>query len=294
MKKSSIKKVYTPSVKNTPKKKLKTCHKMKLSPPLKEFDAKTKVKSNLNSTRKNKKFKTTIEQSKNPSVKISHKIGCLAFQRQDKINNEPKKKIKTKASTDIFDDSYLNNLLLANGSDSNRYEQSNEAENKFPNGEDSNYDHLFELFKKSNLLKSTIVIDKNGNNNLDLEQRKIIDNYFFKFNKGGLNLNDYEENKINTIPVQKYKDNNKLFIQNRPMSICFGNNTRVKKCLDFSRKRYNGKNSEAKNKFFGKKDETDEFSNYEACTNRSIDSSFLGSCLNDTFYQELALNKNYF
>lgn len=292
--KSSIRKVYTPSVKNTPKKKLKACHKMKLSSPLKEFDDKTNGKLNLNSTRKNKKCKTTIEQSKNPSVKISHKIGCLSSKRQDKINNEQKKKIKTKASTDIFDDSYLNNLLLTNESDSNRYEQTHEVENNLPNGEDSDYDHLFELFKKSNLLKSTIVIDKNGNNNLDLEQKKIIDNYFFKFNKGGANLNDYEESKINSIPIQKYKDNNKLFIQNRPMPICLGKNTRVKKCLDFNRKRYIVKDSDAKNKFFGQEDETDEFSNLEACTDRSIDSSFLGSCLNDTFYQELALNKNYF
>jgi len=286
--KSSIRKVNTPSVKNTPKKKIKTCHKMKLSSPLKEIDYKTNFKSNLNSTRKNKKFKTTIEQSKNPSVKISSKYGCLSFKRQNKDNNEQKKNSKTKASTDIFDDSYLNNLLLANESDPNKYEQTNDTEDKFQNGDDSEYDRLFELFKKSNLLKSTIVIDKNGNNNLDLEQKKIIDNYFFKFNQGGKVLNDYEESKINSIPVQKYKDNNKLFIQNRP--IC----SRVKKCLDFSRKRNYGKESATQNKYFGKENETDEFSILEACTNKSIDSSFLGSCLNDTFYQELALNKNYF
>ena len=292
--KSSIRKVYTPSVNNTPKKKLKACHKMKLSSPFKEIDDKTNLKSNFNSTRKNKKSKTSREESKNPSVKISHKIGCLTSKKQDTISNEQKKNTKTKASTDIFDDSYLNNLLLTNGSDSNTYEQTNEVENKFPNGDDSDYDHLFELFKKSNLLKSTIVIDKNGNNNLDLEQKKIIDNYFFKFNKGGRILNDYEENKINSIPVQKYKDNNKLFIQNRPMTICLDNNTRVKKCLDFHRKRYNGKDSETQNKYFGKENETDELSIFEACTYNSIDSSFLGSCLNDSFYQELALNKNYF
>ena len=292
--KPSIRKVYTPSIKNTPKKKLKACHKMKLCFPPKEFDDKTNLKSNFNSNRKNKKCKTSRGHSKNPSVKISHKIGCLTSKIKDQINSEQKKNTKTKASTDIFDDSYLNNLLLTNRSDSNRYEQINEVENKFPNGDDSDYDHLFELFKKSNLLKSTIVIDKNGNNNLDLEQKKIIDNYFFKFNKEGRNLNDYEENKINSIPVQKYKDNNKLFIQNRPMPICLGNNTRVKKCLDFHRKRYNGKDSETQNKYFGKENETDEFSIFEACINKSIDSSFLGSCLNDSFYQELALNKNYF
>ena len=292
--KSSNRKVFTPSVKNTPKKKLKTCHKLKLSCPIKEFEDKTKLKSTLNSTRKNKKCKTAIEHSKNPSVKINHKFGCLTSKRLDKINNEQKKNTKTKASTDIFDDSYLNNLLLSNGPDSNRYEQTHDLENNSPNGDDWDCDHLFELFKKSNLLKSTIVIDKNGNNNLVFEQRKIIDNYFFQFNKGERNLNDYEENKINSIPVQKYKDNNKLFIQNRPMPIYLVNNTRVKKCLDFHRKRNNGKNNETQNKYFGKANETDEFSIYEACTNKSIDSSFLGSCLNDTFYQELALNKNYF
>ena len=71
--------------------------------------------------------------------------------------------------------------------------------------------------------------------------------------------------------------------------MCLGNNAHVKKSLNFKRKRQNGRD-----KYFGNENETDEFSILEDCANKSIDSSFLGSCLNDTFYQELALNKNYF
>ena len=171
-------------------------------------------------------------------------------------------------------------------------------------------------------MKSAFGIDKNGNNNLDFEQKKIIDNYFGKkYIKSEKNLNDYEESKINTIPVQNYKENNKLFMQKKPVCInknsygkkslinvgksqnTTGNKTQRKpnRVINFNKLKKNKYNND-KFLFIGKyfrkekneKKEIDKISKFELGSNKSIDSSFLGSYLNDSFYKELTLNENFF
>jgi len=317
MKSIVAQRICTPSVKNTLKKNLKIYSKTKPNSPVKGKKIKTKVKSNLNSCKKHKKLMTTIKRSENPQDKINPKLGRMTIKTVSKfnINLNKKKNVNIKKSTDIFDDSYLNNLLLTNESDSNRYEQINEMSNKLLNGNDSNYDHLYDVFKKSNLLKSTFIIDKNGNNNLGLEQKQIIDNYFGKkFKKSEINLYDFEESKINSIPVQKYKENNKLFMQKTPMliskNICgkkpminvgdgqntIGNKTQKKtnRIIDYKKLIKNKQNNDKFvfiGKYFGKekneKKEADKISKFELGSNKSIDSSFLGSYSNDSFYKEL-------
>lgn len=317
MKSNITQKIYTPSIKNSLKKKLKIYSKTKPNSPVREKKNKTKVKSNLNSCQKHKKLMTTLKRSENPQDKINPKLGGITIKKVSKfnINLNKKQNVNIKKSTDIFDDSYLNNLLLTNESDSNGYEQINEMGNKLLNEKDSNYDHLYNVFKTSNLLKSTFIIDKNGNNNLGLEQKKIIDNYFGKkYQKSEKNLYDYEESKINSIPVQKYKENNKLFMQNTPMLISkntygkilminvgdgqntIGNETQKKTnpIID-NKKLIRNKQNNDKFAFIGKnfgkekneKKETDKISTFELGSNKSIDSSFLGSYSNDSFYKEL-------
>ena len=317
-------KICTPSVKNTLKRKLKIYSKTKPNSPIKDKKNKTKVKSNLNSCKKHQKLMTTIKRSEKPQDKTNPKLERLSSKKVSKFKTKFHKMQNTnmKKSKDIFDDSYLNNLLLTNESDSNRYEEINEMENKLLKENDSNYEHLYDLFKKSNSLKSAFVIDKNGNNNLDFEQKKIIENYFGKkYIKSEKNLNDYEESKINTIPVQNYKENNKLFMQKKPVCINknsygkkssinvgksqneTGNKTQRKpnRVINFNKLKKNKYNND-KFLFIGKyfrkekneKKETDKISKFELGSNKSIDSSFLGSYLNDSFYKELTLNENFF
>lgn len=317
-------KISSPSVKNTLKKKIKTISKTKPNSPVKIKKNKTKVKSNLNSCKKPKKLMTTRERSENPQDKINPKLGEMTSKRVSNFKPKLNKKqnINLKKSTDIFDDSYLNNLLLTNESDSNRYEQINEMENKLLNGNDSNYEYLYDLFRKSNLLKSTFVIDKNGNNNLGLEQKKIIDNYFGKkYKKCEKNLIDCEESKINSIPIQKYKENNKLFMRKTPMHISknsygkrppinvggsqniYGNKTQreANRIINYKKLIRNKQNNDkftSIEKYFNKdkneKKEIDKISIFELGSNKSIDSSFLGSYSSDSFYKELTFNENYF
>ena len=324
MKSIVTQKNFTPSVKYALKKKVKIYSKTKPNSPVKEKKFITKVKSNLNSCKKHNKLMTTIERSENPQDKINPKLERLSSKKVSKFKTKFHKMQNTnmKKSKDIFDDSYLNNLLLTNESDSNRYEEINEMENKLLKENDSNYEHLYDLFKKSNLLKSTFVIDKNGNNNLGLEQKKIIDKYFGeRYIKSEKNLNDCDESKINSIPVQKYKENNKLFIYTKPIYI--SKNTNGKKCLinvgkgqnttgnkpqrktnriNNDKKLIRNKQNNDKFIFFGEyfrkekneKKETDKISKFELGSNKSIDSSFLGSYINDSFYKELTFNENYF
>lgn len=324
MKSIVAQRICTPSVKNTLKKNLKIYSKTKPNSPVKGKKIKTKVKSNLNSCKKHQKLMTTIKRIDNPQDKINPKLRVLSSKRVSEFKTKLNKIqiINTKKSTDIFDDSYLNNLLLTNESDSNKYEQINEMEDKLLKENDSNYEHLYNLFRKSNLLKSTFVIDKNGNNNLGIEQKKIIENYFGKkYIKSEKILNDCEESKINSIPVQKYKENNKLFMQKKPMNInknTYGkkqlinvgngqNSTGIKtqiknyRIIDYKKLIRNKQNNDKFlfiGKYFGKekneKKEADKISKFELDSNKSIDSSFLGSYLNDSFYKDLTFNENYF
>ena len=82
-----------------------------------------------------------------------------------------------------------------------------------------------------------------------------------------------------------------------------GNKTQRKpnRVINFNKLKKNKYNND-KFLFIGKyfrkekneKKEIDKISKFELGSNKSIDSSFLGSYLNDSFYKELTLNENFF
>lgn len=87
----------------------------------------------------------------------------------------------------------LNNILLTSESESNQ-------NNKY------DIEELCKLFKDSKL-KSTIIMDNNGNNKLNSEQEKFIKDYLDKKDKLQNNINQCS---INSIKVQNYNHNNIL------------------------------------------------------------------------------------
>ena len=309
--KLSTKKLFT-SLKNSPKKrKFKVKHNPKLSSPFVSFNTLSK---NLNSNIKQKLFTKTTISNENPFSKSS-KVKTKKINKMMSSKNNPKINIDFFKSKDLFndDESYIDNLLLTSESDSNKYEykiRGDKKEKTYTKKDEPNFE-LYNLFKGSNL-KNTIVIDDNGNNNLDFEQKKIIDDYFNQKDKK-------VKNKINTIPVEKYNDNNKLFKQDIPIILS------NQKTLDNNRTNKDYKNINIKNNKIqtqrktkriinhkkiqsiqqnnNKKINIDNFfminnqkdisergsqSIFENYTNRSISSSFLGSSLNDDFYLKLA------
>ena len=94
-----------------------------------------------------------------------------------------------------FDDdlSELNNYIPTMETESNRHIKNDEF----------NIDELYDAFKNSEL-KTTIILDNNGNNNLNYEQKKFIENYFYKKKELGNNI---KKCKINSIKVDKYHSN---------------------------------------------------------------------------------------
>ena len=181
--KLSTKQLFT-SLKNSPKRKFKVNHKQKLSSPF--------VK--INKTSKNLKQNLLQKQNnpiKNPFTKPEMKAYRLRNKDMKKIKSSKNQvfHLKTFNVNNIYndnenDDSYINNILLTSESDSNKF--ISEKENNFfrtemheESLENDEIEDLCKLFKQSNL-KGTIVIDERGNNNLNVEQKNIINDYFDK------------------------------------------------------------------------------------------------------------------
>ena len=86
----------------------------------------------------------------------------------------------------------------------------NETESVNNTIQDSDVEKLCSEFKISEL-KSAFIIDNNGNSNLNLEQKKILEEYLV----GKHNLeNNISKCKINTIKVENYHRNDNLFKEN--------------------------------------------------------------------------------
>lgn len=315
----STKKLFS-SLKNSPKRKFKVNHTTKLSAPNMLFD---KISNNINPNLKKQLFLKTSHLNKNNPFyknqkmcdKKKKKFQSTKFQsfKFQKIDADLLKPNDTQNKSSSYDDS----IFCSSESDSESEKTKNEnvkdkkEENKCNNKNMNtkfDIDNLCNLFKSSNL-KSTIVIDDEGNNNLNLEQKKFINDYFIQ--KG---IKD--KNKINTIPVQKYKENNKLFKQKTPhinnnTKVFFNKNNVAEKSLSnlktnnetinkrrtqkiiTQKKLKSTKNMVSVPKLFlsnipKKTPELDSRSVFEDCANRSIDSSFLGSCLSDEFFQNFA------
>lgn len=308
--KLSTQKIFK-TLKNTPKKKVKLSQKPKLSSQHLTINKVSKLGNNP----KSKAFLNTASENDNP---FSKRISQIRKKTSKNIFlKSPKNEINLfKTEDDLFqdEDSYFNNVLLTSESDSNKYEsKADEERREIKEGEQKkDIDTLFKMFQKSDL-KSTIIIDNQGNNNLNNEQKEIIGNYF-NFNKNKC-INCINKIKINSIPIQKYKENKTLFSEKTPLInnsrykgtvYKFNNNVKStkknkKEKLIVHKKILSTKEAINKKNRIGellglkidnkKKNDIDNNSIFENCTNRSIDSSFLGSSLDDDFYQGLAEQK---
>ena len=180
--KLSTKELFTPSKKG-PKTKLNNIHKLKI---ITHHDIINKTNKN-NSNKNQKKVLYTISYYKNPfrmsKFKTSH-------------NSKSKKKLGTKSkinkisklnldifqiSDDILEDSVCCNDVFAGEENSNKYEYLLKEQKIKKIIE--NDDKFFPLFQKSNF-KKTIIIDKKGNNNLNIPK-----NFFFQEEKNKKNKN---------------------------------------------------------------------------------------------------------
>ena len=200
-------------------------------------------------------------------------------------NNRHKTRIHKKTQSSKIEKNYFKDILLTSEFDSNLNNE-NEIET------------LCKMFQSSKL-KSTIIMDNNGNSNLNNEEKKFIEDYLDKKEKLE---NKIKKCKINTIKVQNYNhndillkqktssnkainfkfmkndfltiDNNKRKISNKPILY----NKQKNKISDFFK--FNGKSEDENEKADNDKENNSMFEN---CTNKSFDSSFLGSSLAEDF-----------
>jgi len=200
-------------------------------------------------------------------------------------NNHHKTLIHKKTQSSKIEKNYFKDILLTSEFDSNLNNE-NEIET------------LCKMFQSSKL-KSTIIMDNNGNSNLNNEEKKFIEDYLDKKEKLE---NKIKKCKINSIKVQNYNhndillkqktssnkainfkfmkndfltiDNNKRKISNKPILY----NKQKNKISDFFK--FNGKSEDENEKADNDKENNSMFEN---CTNKSFDSSFLGSSLAEDF-----------
>ena len=200
-------------------------------------------------------------------------------------NNLHKTWIHKKTQSSKIEKNYFKDILLTSEFDSNLNNE-NEIET------------LCKMFQSSKL-KSTIIMDNNGNSNLNNEEKKFIEDYLDKKEKLE---NKIKKCKINSIKVQNYNhndillkqktssnkainfkfmkndfltiDNNKRKISNKPILY----NKQKNKMSDFFK--FNGKSEDENEKADNDKENNSMFEN---CTNKSFDSSFLGSSLAEDF-----------
>lgn len=212
--------VSSSSKKIAQKKKNQNQKKSKINSP---FINSNKVTQKLNSNNninfnKNKKTLQNSNKKVNPFILPSEKNQDLKY--HSKLSKFPTQKIKINIDIDVkndkndlFEDSYVNNMALTSESDTNNNKGNKENINNKQNQNELGLEG-FNLFKKSNL-KSTIIVDDNGNNNLDIEQKKIINDYFNKkkmiinnVNSNKKYFNNFQRSKTRKVSTQIYRDNN--------------------------------------------------------------------------------------
>ena len=193
----------------------------------------------------NKFSPSSIKKEKGPNKKDpkSSKVNPFIKNFVRKISRH-KTCIQKKFQSSKIEKFHFNDILLTSESDSNH-------------NNENNIETLCKMFQSSKL-KSAIILDSNGNSNLNNEDKKFIEDYLNK--KGTLN-NNINECKINSIKVQNYNHNNILLKQ----------------------KDSNNKDINNKGKISDEPLDKENNSIFENCTNKSFDSSFLGSSLGEDF-----------
>lgn len=201
-------------LKKIPKTKYIEHHKPKLNSAIinkiknrkKKVNSKSKQKISKNSTIKNNPFSQLSDESKKVKNSKIRKMSNL---------KKPMTKIDKIEKKNLLEDSYLNNIMLTNESDTiDNIDNNKQNDNKNinQNKNELNFEELYNIYKKSNL-KSTIIIDNNGNNNLDKEQEEIINGYFNKRKTMDNNYKNPNSSRIKKNPNQIYKNNISLFIK---------------------------------------------------------------------------------
>ena len=188
--------------------------------------------------------------------------------------------------------------------------------NKQIHDEEMDIEVLRNLFHSSKLNKA-LIMDDQGNNNIDSEQKQLIKNCIDEKDRLEKNIKNC---KINSIKTQKYHENNifskqknnndknasnlkykKVDVKDKEViRSCYRVNTVKNKKLNFDKnilinRKSNGfKNliiftetkciEDTKNNEINKDKENNSI--FENCTNRSLDSSFLGSSMADVFSQD--------
>ena len=182
-----------------------------------------------------------------------------------------------------------------------------EEKNKNQNQNEFDIETLVNLFKyKSSKLKSTIIMDDNGNNNLNSEQKKFIMDCFDKkikmennvkkckidlikpkksckdrFQNYSINLNKKSKNFIRTDRSKRFKTRQPIFSTKQ--------NYKFKELIKFEER----KNDEDSLNFNKSHDDKENNSIFENCTDKSLDSSFLGSSLaEEEFIQKIDNDDN--
>ena len=200
----STKKIFR-TLKNSPKKKNRTTQKSsKLSTKFLSFNNLCKMD---NSKIKKNLFSKSIYQTEKNPFKRTQNYTCKNKRKAIKRGSSQIKNIGiniVNKNDDFLEDSFINNLLLTNETVSNLFDKNIKTENNQNKKKEEDIDTLCNLFKNSKL-NTAFAIDNKDNNNLNNEQKQIIDHYFNQKDKDGSNK------KINTIPVQKYKENKALF-----------------------------------------------------------------------------------
>jgi hypothetical protein len=171
-----------------------------------------------------------------------------------------------------------------------------------------NNDKEMDIEEPSNIfldskLKKVIIMDNQGNNNIDSEQKQFIKNCFDKKNKLEKNI---KQRKFASLKTMNFHVNNLSKHKNYDIKAInsFRTTKRINtvknKTINIGKSNLSKKNSfvlknliifvETKNKEDENKKKMDEErennSIFENCTNKSLDSSFLGSSMDDDLFKK--------
>ena len=244
-----------------------------------------KENSNKNS---NKKIITASNNKINPFNQD--------FIRNNTQTNLPSRKITSSKEQNIYlkflkhDINEARHNIEHDANDANENVLNTNIDEKNKNKNDVDIDMLVNLFKyKSSKLKSTIIMDNNGNNNLDSEQKKLIMDCFDKKIQMENNVKNCKIYKSNNQKNKKKNfirsDRTKRF-KTRQISFFEKQNFKFNNLFKLEER----KNNEDFN-INKSHDEKENNSIFENCTNKSLDSSFLGSSLaEDEFIQDINNN----
>ena len=181
---------------------------------------KKKIRSMNISKEKIKEFKI-ISAKKNPFTYKNKKLSKQKKRIISKPLNSKGQQVKINfinfnKTNDFWEKNYLNEDL----SERDNMTPTIETEtNGYINNKEFDYDELFNAFKNSEL-KTTIIMDNCGNSNLNCEQKKIIENYFYKKKELEKNI---KKCNINTIKVEKYHCNDIHMKQNKSQMVNLNN-----------------------------------------------------------------------